>query len=372
MLTAFSLHAEHADIVLKIFRVDPSSGNALDEANASSDQEPPAGGVKQRPVFKAKAKEPLVLQFILVNTYPHGVNKNVTVRYFVVPVAKLGQKSLPELENCLVRGQFQMHFKPKCRVGARVAFSIPGPGTTCSGWTPSIPHQTMNTSPRSTCRWNRLLTALCLGMLGVAGSGQEAKRSEPLPSFLDQFKANPEPDIRSRLIHLPGSVAAYLARPDTTEKLPAVVLVPEKNGPIDWYRLSAREISSIGYVVLLVEGQQADLTAAVRWLKKQDDVLPRQIGVVGWGSGGQAALTLAMSTSLQACVTCDGLPANGTDIDGRRTPVLAILSRAMDKDAGEIDRFRKSLVHSDAPWENLRVCRQARLHGPARNWRLTP
>jgi hypothetical protein len=128
LLAPFFVRAEHADIVLKVFRVDPGSGNALDEANASSDQEPPAGGVKQRAAFKAKAREPLVLQFILVNTYPHGVNKNVTVRYFVVPVAKVGQKTLPELESCVMRGQFQMHFKPKCRVGARVAFTIPNPG----------------------------------------------------------------------------------------------------------------------------------------------------------------------------------------------------------------------------------------------------
>lgn len=128
LLAAICGRAEHADIVLKVFRLDPSSGAALTETEASSDQEPPAGGVKKRPMFMAKAKEPLALQFILVNTYPHGVNKNVTVRYFVVPVEKAGQKNLPELDNCIVRGQFQMHFKPKCRVGARVAFTIPNPG----------------------------------------------------------------------------------------------------------------------------------------------------------------------------------------------------------------------------------------------------
>jgi len=120
--------AEHADIVLKMFRLDRVSGMTVDEVTSSSDQEPPPGGVKERPMIKAKAKDPLVLQFILINTYPHGVNKDVTVRYFVVPVPKLNHKTLPSLDDCVVRGQFQMHFKPKCRVGARVALTIPNPG----------------------------------------------------------------------------------------------------------------------------------------------------------------------------------------------------------------------------------------------------
>lgn len=128
MLWPVAGQAEHADIVLKMFRLDPSTGMTVDEVTASSDQEPPPGGVKQRPMIKAKAKDPLALQFILINTYPHGVNKDVTVRYFVVPVPKLGHKTLPALDQCVVRGQFQMHFKPKCRVGARIAVTIPNPG----------------------------------------------------------------------------------------------------------------------------------------------------------------------------------------------------------------------------------------------------
>ncbi len=129
MLVPLTGRAEHADIVLKMFRLDPVNGMTVDEVTASSDQEPPPGGVKQRPMIKAKAKDPLVLQFILINTYPHGVNKDVTVRYFVVPVPKLNHKPLPALDDCVVRGQFQMHFKPKCRVGARVALTIPKAGT---------------------------------------------------------------------------------------------------------------------------------------------------------------------------------------------------------------------------------------------------
>jgi hypothetical protein len=121
--------AEHADISLRVSRLDPVTGETLDQGAASADQEPPAGGVKPRPLFKVKAKEPLQLEFFLTNTYPHGVTKNVTVRYFVVRVEGPRQKKVPNLDNAVLKGEFQMHFKPKCRVGARVAFSVPTPGT---------------------------------------------------------------------------------------------------------------------------------------------------------------------------------------------------------------------------------------------------
>jgi hypothetical protein len=123
------VRAEHADIVLRVFHLDSSTGRT-DEATAYADQEPPAGGVKTRPLYKVKARDPLVLQFILTNTYPHGVNKNVQVRYYVVRVDKTEQKIVPALDGGAVvtRGQFQMNFKPKCRVGARVAFAVPNPG----------------------------------------------------------------------------------------------------------------------------------------------------------------------------------------------------------------------------------------------------
>jgi hypothetical protein len=121
--------AEHADIKLQVFRVDPASGESLAEASASADEEPPAGGFLPRPLFKVKAGEPLVLQFVLVNTYPHGINKDVTVRYFVAPTKAPRQKELPDLsEGVVTQGKFLLNFRPKSRVGARVAFTVPKPG----------------------------------------------------------------------------------------------------------------------------------------------------------------------------------------------------------------------------------------------------
>jgi hypothetical protein len=130
-LTAWALtaRAEHASIELRVMRLDPESGLSREEAKAAADQEPPAAGVHERPLFKVKAGEPLVLQFIYTNAYPHGVTKNVRIRYFLVRAEKAGQKTVPPLdENVVTQGQFQMNFKPKGRVGARVAFTVREPG----------------------------------------------------------------------------------------------------------------------------------------------------------------------------------------------------------------------------------------------------
>jgi hypothetical protein len=121
--------AEHANITLRVMRVTQESGKPLDEVTSSADEEPPLGGVIPRPLFKVKAGEPLIFQFILTNIYPHGNLKNVVVRYYVVREEKAGQKTVPDRKNGTVtQGQFKMNFKPKCRVGARVAFSIKDPG----------------------------------------------------------------------------------------------------------------------------------------------------------------------------------------------------------------------------------------------------
>ena len=124
-----SARAEHARIDLELIHIDPATGADGDSVTANADTEPPAGGFNDRPVAKVQAGEPLVLQFVLTDKYPHGVLKNVTVRYYVVREDKLGQKNLPDLTRGTVTdGKFTMNFKPDCRIGARVNFKVPEPG----------------------------------------------------------------------------------------------------------------------------------------------------------------------------------------------------------------------------------------------------
>jgi hypothetical protein len=121
--------AEHAAIDLSIYHLDPVSRTLKGQSSSRVDEEPPQGGVNPRPVFKVKANEPLILEFIYTNTYPHGEIKDVSVRYFVVRVDKVGQKKPANLENGTVtQGKFDLNFKPGSRVGAKVRFTIATPG----------------------------------------------------------------------------------------------------------------------------------------------------------------------------------------------------------------------------------------------------
>ncbi len=115
-LTCWTLtaRAEHAVIDLRMI-------SPMGEKTAIADQEPPMGGVIPRPLMKVTSGDPLVMQFILKNVYPHGELKDVVVRYFIVRVEQVGQKAVPDLkEGVVTEGSFTMKFKPQCRVGARL------------------------------------------------------------------------------------------------------------------------------------------------------------------------------------------------------------------------------------------------------------
>lgn len=121
-LAASRACAEHAYINLQVIGPDG-------QQEASADEEPPAGGVNPRPRMVVKAGDPLVLQFLLTNAYPHGLVKGVTVRYFVVRTGQFGVEQPPDLtDDAIVRGMVKMNFKPKCRAGARLSLEIDEPG----------------------------------------------------------------------------------------------------------------------------------------------------------------------------------------------------------------------------------------------------
>jgi hypothetical protein len=123
-----AVRCEHANIDLRAIRLAPAGSQAPEEASAHADQEPPAGGVNPRPLLKVKVGEPLALQFVLTNTYPHGDIKGAIVRYYVVREEKAGQKQLPDRSHAVTEGRFHLNFKPKGRTGARVNFTLKEPG----------------------------------------------------------------------------------------------------------------------------------------------------------------------------------------------------------------------------------------------------
>ena len=227
----------------------------------------------------------------------------------------------------------------------------------------------MSTSRRLTCRWSERVGVLLLAL--ACGPGIPAqppgKPAAPggLPPFLEDFRARNAPAVVARAVTFAsavGQIRGYLARQDTREALPAVLVLHDAAGLGDWMKQSARELSSIGYVVLAVDlskrvppgGQSpgpaaaladektlADLSAAVRWLRRRPDVLPERVGVVGWGWGADQALALAATTPVQACVVCYGALADDAVLLAglHTTPLLALVA---GKDRA-LPAFRKAL-----------------------------
>jgi hypothetical protein len=116
------LRAEHAKISLEV-------ATARDQVSAFVDQTPPESGKNPRPVLKAKVNEPIRINFLLTNVYPHKTLENVVVHFFIAPQKQVGQKELPDLKGDVVMETgFDMDFKPGAKAGQRSTIKITTPG----------------------------------------------------------------------------------------------------------------------------------------------------------------------------------------------------------------------------------------------------
>ncbi len=194
----------------------------------------------------------------------------------------------------------------------------------------------------------------------------------PLSPFLEIFNAAHQVAVKTSRVEwigVSGKRHGHLARPDDGLRLPALIIVADEQGLSNWLKLATGELAGVGYVVLAVEideeilraasraasgadliaGERvlADLSAAVRWLRRRKDVLPKQIGSLGWSMGSEWALKLAASEGLEACVLCDGAvsPDPALLAGLRHTAVLEIQSGAAARlfGAEKPAAFRKAL-----------------------------
>jgi hypothetical protein len=114
--------AEHAKITLDV-------ATPRGSVSAFVDQTPPEWGKNPRPVLNAKVREPLKIQYMLTNVYPHKTLENVVVHFFIVRQQKVGQKELPDLKGeVVIETAFDMDFKPGGKAGARSTLRIDAPG----------------------------------------------------------------------------------------------------------------------------------------------------------------------------------------------------------------------------------------------------
>jgi hypothetical protein len=122
-ISAPSVLAEHAKIRLDV-------NGRRDQVTAYVDQTPPEWGKNPRPVLKVRTNEPVKIQFLLTNVYPHKTLENVVVHLFVVREEKAGQKEIPDLKGEVVlESAFEMDLKPGGKAGQRTTFKIEDPGT---------------------------------------------------------------------------------------------------------------------------------------------------------------------------------------------------------------------------------------------------
>lgn len=117
-----STFAEHAKIELNVT-------GRRDHVTAHVDQTPPEWGKNPRPVLKVHPNEPVKVQFLLTNVYPHKTLENVVVHFFVVRQEKVGQKEIPDLKGDIVlETAFDIDMKPGGKAGQRTTFKIDEPG----------------------------------------------------------------------------------------------------------------------------------------------------------------------------------------------------------------------------------------------------
>jgi hypothetical protein len=118
-----SAWAEHAKITLDV--VAPGG-----QQTAFVDQTPPPSGKNPRPVLKAKAGDPIRVNWVLTNVYPHKTLENVVVHVFIAREDKVGQKDLPDLtgDDIVLESAFEIDLKPGAKVGQKNLLRIDHPG----------------------------------------------------------------------------------------------------------------------------------------------------------------------------------------------------------------------------------------------------
>lgn len=116
--------AEHAKVQLDV--TTPG-----DRQTAFVDQTPPDSGKNPRPVVKAKAGEPVKIQYLFTNVYPNKTIQDVVLHFYVARIDAVGQKELPVLDGgprVVLETAFDMDFRPGGKGGGRTTVKIDTPG----------------------------------------------------------------------------------------------------------------------------------------------------------------------------------------------------------------------------------------------------
>jgi carboxymethylenebutenolidase len=175
------------------------------------------------------------------------------------------------------------------------------------------------------------------------------------PNYAWAIQVQPDDKrIKSETVTVPspqgnGSIKAYLVRPASTEKLPAVLVVHENRGLNPYIEDVARRLAVAGYIALAPDGltsvggypgdeekatklfttvngdkMRQDFLAAAKWLKSRPDSTGK-LGVVGFCFGGTVTnwLAVQLGSQLDAAVPFYGGQPTGDDVAKIKAPLLA-------------------------------------------------
>src|SRR5689334_5962583 len=118
---------------------------------------------------------------------------------------------------------------------------------------------------------------LLIPVVALAQGGAEKPGPRGLPPFLEEFKSAEIPVTRTEVTISTalGPLRGFVARPATTEALPAVLLLGA-SGLDEGMKRHVADLAGVGYVVLAIDLRKQDneraltqASAALRWLKRR-------------------------------------------------------------------------------------------------------
>ena len=170
-------------------------------------------------------------------------------------------------------------------------------------------------------------------------------------------------DVETKLASY-GNNQGFLAKPDSSENFPGIVMIHEWWGLNENIKDTAEKLASHGYVVLAVDlfgdvaidAQKAsqmtsefdqvnginNMNSAVEYLKNNS---AKKIGSIGWCFGGGQSLNLALNNELDASVIYYGkLVTDSDELSKINWPVLGIFAE-LDKGipVSKVNEFEKVL-----------------------------
>ncbi len=202
-------------------------------------------------------------------------------------------------------------------------------------------------------------------------TGEEGTKPEPKPSVLlpDPRHSVPATGDMAQvsLIYSVGSrrMLGHLVRYANPGTAPILLLLHDEKGIDDWLRQRAEAYARLGYIVLCPDlselmnetFDQPVIDNIMAAIAETENQLQRQpvgrYAAIGWGHGGEQALTMARYMDLDALVICYGNLITAPEaLQKVREPILGIFGRLDDQvPSAGVEAFQKIMEQMGGRFE---------------------